>query len=95
VRLWLTAGVVIAVWLVPQLGDACAVCFSARDENRQAFTITTAFLTALPLLMVGSLVFWLRGRFHQHDQRTEPWLASESPALVLRGPRAKTRKRAA
>jgi hypothetical protein len=79
VRLWLTAGVAIAVWLAPQLSDACAVCFSARDENRQAFTITTAFLTALPLLMVGSLVFWLRRRFYRHGQRAEPRITSESP----------------
>ncbi len=78
-RLWLSMGVVIAVWLAPQLSDACAVCFSARDENRQAFTITTAFLTGLPLLMVGSLVFWLRRRIHQHEQPAEPWTTSETP----------------
>ena len=47
------------VWALPRLAAACAVCFEASDENREAFTITTVFLTFLPLLMVGGVVSWL------------------------------------
>ena len=63
--MWFAAAVALALVSAPQLSDACAVCFSGRDENRQAFTITTALLTGLPLLMVGSVVYWLRLRFRE------------------------------
>jgi hypothetical protein len=55
-----------AVLFVPQLAAACAVCFAGRsDETRIAFVVTTAFMTALPLLTIGSLVWWLRWRARQ------------------------------
>jgi hypothetical protein len=50
--------VVALVWALPGLADACAVCFEASDENREAFTITTVFMTTLPLLMIGGVVSW-------------------------------------
>ena len=50
----------------PQIAWACAVCTSGReDENRLAFIVTTAFLTFLPLVLVGSIVGWLRARARQ------------------------------
>ncbi len=61
-RFSLSGLLLLALLLVPQLGQACAVCFSSNDENRLAFTVTTVFLTALPLLMIGSFVLWLRQR---------------------------------
>jgi hypothetical protein len=55
-----------AILLVPQLATACSVCFTGRaDETRVAFIATTGLLTALPILLVGSLVWWLRRRAHQ------------------------------
>ena len=68
-RMWFAAAIALALISAPQLSDACAVCFSGRDENRQAFTITTALLTGLPLLMVGSVVYWLRLRFRELQER--------------------------
>lgn len=56
---WVACATGVALLLAPQLADACAVCFSASDENREAFTATTVFLTVLPLVMVGSTVGWL------------------------------------
>lgn len=61
----------LALVCLPQTSDACAVCFSASDENREAFAITTAFLTGLPLIMIGSLVFWLRQRLRRHERSTD------------------------
>ena len=69
----LALGVVIstAALLVPRLAVACAVCFTGReDETRIAFLATTVLLSALPILLIGSLVWWLRRRSHQiRDER--------------------------
>ena len=47
----------------PGVAAACAVCFSGRtDETRIAFGISTAFMTALPLVVIGSFAWWLRRR---------------------------------
>ena len=55
--------------LAPRAGRACAVCASgSEDANRLAFIFTTAFLTFLPLLMVGGLVWWLRRRAREAEQ---------------------------
>ncbi len=47
-------------WLArPEVALACAVCFSATDENRKAFLLTTVFLSALPLVTVGGGAWWI------------------------------------
>jgi len=68
----------MAVLLAPRLAAACAVCFTGRsDETRVAFVATSGLLTALPLLMVGSLVWWLCRRARQIRDEHE----SASPAI--------------
>ena len=47
-------------WLWPQAALACSVCFSATEETRQAYYVTTALLGSLPLLMAVGLALWLR-----------------------------------
>ena len=61
---------VLALFLLVALPDAvfaCPVCFDARDENRQAFLATTAFLSLLPIGLVGGAGLWLRRRFRAVD----------------------------
>ncbi len=41
---------------------ACAVCGVGLEESRLAFILTTAFLTFLPLMMIGGTIWWLRRR---------------------------------
>jgi hypothetical protein len=63
VRSWLAAAFVIALLAVPDVGHACAVCFSGRnDESRVAFLVTTILMTGLPLLLIGAVVLWFRKR---------------------------------
>lgn len=62
-----TVAAVLAAALLPETAHACAVCFSATDENRQAFLATTAFLTLLPLGMVSGAGLWLRHRAKERD----------------------------
>ena len=45
------------ILMSPSVAEACAVCFSGRsDEQREAFLITTGFLTFLPLILLGLAV---------------------------------------
>ncbi|MEN0064027.1 MAG: hypothetical protein AAGA48_17880 [Myxococcota bacterium] len=56
-----TAALSVAVTALsfPGTALACSVCFSATEENRQAFFDATVLLTFLPLLMLGSGVYWV------------------------------------
>lgn len=44
---------------LPSSALACAVCFDATDENRQAFVDTTILMTALPLLLMAAGGYWI------------------------------------
>lgn len=61
----LGSGLALVLAASPRVAEACAVCFSGgSEETRTAFILTTIFLTALPLLLIGGLVvwFWVRIR---------------------------------
>ena len=63
-------GAALCLW-APQAARACAVCMSGTDEgSRFAFLLTTAFLSALPLLMGGGVVWWLWR--HARELKREP-----------------------
>jgi len=71
-RRWLGAVVLAALLLalLPADAWACAVCNDPKDKNRIAFLATTAFLTALPLSLIGGLLAYLRRRARREDQHT-------------------------
>jgi hypothetical protein len=63
VRALARAALVALASAVPSLAHACPVCFSAKDEaGRLAFLGTTLFLTALPLLLIGGVIYWVASR---------------------------------
>ena len=62
----------VALAALPDAAHACAVCFDASDENRQAFIMTTAFLSLFPLGMVGGAGLWLRRRVLERDAEDTP-----------------------
>lgn len=70
-RGWTVALALLLVAALPDVALACPVCFDARDENRQAFLATTAFLSLLPLGMVAGAGLWLRKRAREADARRE------------------------
>ncbi len=51
-----------ALLIVPEGAQACSVCFSGTDETRMAFLLTAILMTAAPLVMVGSLAYWIYRR---------------------------------
>lgn len=58
----------LLVGALPEVALACPVCFDARDENRQAFLATTAFMSLLPLGMVAGAGLWIRRRTRELDE---------------------------
>jgi len=64
---------VAAIFLYAPAALACPVCFSAKnDENRIAFIVTTAFLTFLPLGLIGGGVWWLSRRARLESEAAAP-----------------------
>ncbi len=67
-RFLVVAAALVLLAGLPEAVSACPVCFDARDENRQAFLATTAFLTLLPLGMMAGAGLWLRKRSLDREQ---------------------------
>lgn len=60
---------VAAIVASPQLASACAVCMSGREDDVQfAFLATTAFMSVLPLMLIGGVVWWLRRRLREMEE---------------------------
>jgi hypothetical protein len=66
-RITALAGLVIGL-ATPKLAVACAVCGGGTADNRIEFILTTAFLTFLPLILIGGVVYGLRRRYLQVAQ---------------------------
>jgi hypothetical protein len=57
-----------ALLAAPGVAEACAVCFSATEENRMAFLVTTGLLTVLPLAILGGIGLWLRRHLREMER---------------------------
>ena len=48
---------------LPEAAEACAVCFSGKEETRATYVGTTVFLSALPIAIVVGLGMMVRRRY--------------------------------
>ena len=55
--------VTLLLMMTPAL--ACPVCFSAEEESRTAFLLTTGFLSVMPWLIVGGGILWYKRRLRE------------------------------
>ena len=69
-RAWAGFSAVGAAW-VADSALACPSCASPLEENRQAFVDTTIFLTVVPLMMIGGLIWWIRRKSRERDEMSE------------------------
>ena len=75
--------VALAIVLSPQLAKACSVCTTGKDdETRAAFVAMTAFMTFLPLGLIGGFVWWLRRRALAMQQIELPRPGQAGPEIV-------------
>ena len=69
----LQAIMVMGLVAVANTALACPVCFSAKNkENQIAYLVTTGFLTFLPLMFAGGVIFWVRRRAQQASEDANP-----------------------
>ncbi len=69
----------------PELARACAVCSSGtEDASRLAFILTTIFLSSLPLLMLGAVLWWLWRRTRQLEREAAHRDHSSQPTDIGR-----------
>lgn len=67
---WIAVCLVLAA---PRIAEACAVCSAGReDQTRTAFIIGTAFMTALPMVLVGGMVWWVRKKTLEAQELEAP-----------------------
>lgn len=69
-RAWTALGAAL-VLCAANFARACPSCASPLEENRQAFVDTTIFLTVVPLMMIGGMVWWIRRKAQQMEQTPE------------------------
>ena len=55
--------------LLPEVAEACAVCFSGKEETRATYVGTTVFLSALPIAIVIGLGMIVRRRYVDPENR--------------------------
>ena len=68
-RTWKGFWVAAFAWVIVQLpavAHACSVCTAGRDEeNQTAFLLSTLFMSLLPLIAIGTLVYILWRRIQK------------------------------
>jgi len=53
----------------PGMATACSVCTAGKDEENQlAFLLSTIFMSLLPLIVIGTIVFVLWRRIRKLEQ---------------------------
>ncbi len=68
----------------PAIARACAVCTAGREEENQlAYLLTTIFMSALPLIAVGTLGFVLWRRFKALEAELEATRETEPRAVAV------------
>tara|TARA_B100001142_G_scaffold17031_1_gene15825 strand:- start:243 stop:455 length:213 start_codon:yes stop_codon:yes gene_type:complete len=65
--LFLQILIVLSFSLVPRIVEACAVCFSGKEESLEAFYLTTVLLTLLPLVMLSLIGYWLYRQYRKEE----------------------------
>jgi BioD-like phosphotransacetylase family protein len=70
-----------ALCAAPRVALACPVCTGGqKEEVNRAFLVGSLFLSVLPLIAAGTLVFWLRRRARAIEATAPRRIALPEPA---------------
>ena len=76
----LTAALAWLIVQLPTVAQACSVCTAGRDEeNAAAFLLSTIFMSLLPLIAIGTLVYVLWRRIQKLEAETVPISSTTVP----------------
>ena len=80
----------LALLALPRVAAACPVCNANGDEeSRVAFILTTVFLSALPVAMIGIGAWFVWRRIRSAERAPRPFRAqTPAPAATQRSPAA-------
>ncbi len=87
-RTWavLTLATLSTAVFSPGVASACSVCTAGREEENQlAFLLSTIFMSLLPLIVIGTLVFVLWRRIRRLEEEESARSAGISAAGVSSG----------
>lgn len=77
------AASLLVAWVVlqvPRVAEACAVCGTGReDENAAAFLASTIFMSVLPLIAIGTIVYVLWRRIQKFEAEQEARRKTSTP----------------
>ena len=76
------------MWIaLPRVAAACPVCnANGEEESRVAFILTTIFLSALPVAMIGVGAWYVWRRMSAIERAPRPGGAHPRPDLAQRRP---------
>lgn len=69
-------GLILVVSLATTSAFACATCGFGQDASTAAFQSTTWILTAVPLVTVGGIIYWIRKK---HQKLASQPLIEDAP----------------
>jgi hypothetical protein len=66
--------VVMPAWLLPEIAHACPMCFGGNNQNQDAFLYGSLFLMIVPVVSIGSLLYWAyrRTRALEENEKDRP-----------------------
>ena len=64
-----TVLLLLPLLLLPETAEACAVCFSGKEETRATYLGTTVFLSALPIAIIVGIGVMVRRRYVEPENR--------------------------
>jgi membrane protein DedA with SNARE-associated domain len=70
--MWALAWASVLVW-TPSLSTACSVCSAGRDEENQlAVLLSTIFMSLLPLITIGTVLYVIWRRYQRFEAQSQP-----------------------
>jgi hypothetical protein len=79
---WGGAFALMLAWLSPASALACPMCFGGNNQNQEAFLYGSLFLMIVPVVSIGSLLYWAYRRTKALENAQLPPPVPSSPHVA-------------